>query len=192
MRHGAKRSTGSHELGGSVVLIPIPGAADATMPFQDAHQSKQQSITEGAAKILNRTARLALERRMSMDAASKEQGAQGKSNNEISPLLSERGSNPYAPERNLPFPFKLYAMLEHAADSSYSSAVSWNADGRSFVIHDTDTFMRKVVPRNFKLLKFRSFVSSESVVSFILFALELLSECIHSYSYIFSANRNVS
>jgi len=50
-----------------------------------------------------------------------------------------------APERRISFPFKLYAMLEYAADSLYSSAVSWNPDGRSFV----------VVPGHFKL-HFRS------------------------------------
>mmetsp|Transcript_11693 Transcript_11693/g.20551 ORF Transcript_11693/g.20551 Transcript_11693/m.20551 type:complete len:217 (+) Transcript_11693:107-757(+) len=51
-----------------------------------------------------------------------------------------------APELRIPlFPSRLYAMLENAADLSYSSAVSWNPDGRSFV----------VVPGHFKL-HFRS------------------------------------
>ncbi|KAL7526241.1 hypothetical protein ACHAXR_001391, partial [Thalassiosira sp. AJA248-18] len=54
-------------------------------------------------------------------------------------------------------PFKLYAMLKHAANSTYSSVVSWNQDGRSFIIHDTDLFMRHVVPVYFKQTKFRSF-----------------------------------
>ncbi|KAL7524044.1 hypothetical protein ACHAXR_001641 [Thalassiosira sp. AJA248-18] len=55
------------------------------------------------------------------------------------------------------FPFKLYAMLKHATNSSYSSVVSWKQDGRSFIIHDTDRFMRHVVPIYFKQTKFRSF-----------------------------------
>jgi hypothetical protein len=58
------------------------------------------------------------------------------------------------------FPFKLYDMLEYAADSEYSSAVSWVADGGAFAIHDKDTFLNHIVPLFFKQTKFRSFVSS--------------------------------
>eukprot|EP00585_Thalassiosira_rotula_P013290 CAMPEP_0196129894 /NCGR_PEP_ID=MMETSP0910-20130528/453_1 /TAXON_ID=49265 /ORGANISM="Thalassiosira rotula, Strain GSO102" /LENGTH=219 /DNA_ID=CAMNT_0041389093 /DNA_START=92 /DNA_END=751 /DNA_ORIENTATION=+ len=60
-------------------------------------------------------------------------------------------------DEQLLFPFKLYTMLEYASDSSYSSAVSWSSDGRSFAIYNTNIFMQHVVPRNFKLTKFRSF-----------------------------------
>ena len=83
------------------------------------------------------------------------------------------GDTSSGPGSRLPFPFKLYAMLEYAADSSYSSAVSWNADGGSFVIHNTDTFMRHLVPRYFKLAKLRSFVSGH--VSFRLLIVCLLA-----------------
>eukprot|EP00584_Thalassiosira_punctigera_P000800 CAMPEP_0172534842 /NCGR_PEP_ID=MMETSP1067-20121228/7073_1 /TAXON_ID=265564 ORGANISM="Thalassiosira punctigera, Strain Tpunct2005C2" /NCGR_SAMPLE_ID=MMETSP1067 /ASSEMBLY_ACC=CAM_ASM_000444 /LENGTH=291 /DNA_ID=CAMNT_0013319687 /DNA_START=173 /DNA_END=1048 /DNA_ORIENTATION=- len=58
----------------------------------------------------------------------------------------------------LQFPFKLYAMLESAADSWHDSAVvSWSSDGRSFVVRDAEAFMRNFVPRHFRLAKFRSF-----------------------------------
>ena len=57
------------------------------------------------------------------------------------------------------FPFKLYEMLEYAADSKYSSAVSWSEDGTQFSIHDKDMLMKHVVPMFFKQSKFRSFVS---------------------------------
>jgi len=55
------------------------------------------------------------------------------------------------------FPFKLYDMLEYAANSEYSSAVSWIENGRAFAIHDKDTFLCQIVPRFFKQTKIRSF-----------------------------------
>ena len=63
------------------------------------------------------------------------------------------------------FPFKLYDMIEYAANSKYSSAVSWSEDGTQFSIHDKDMLMKHVVPMFFKQSKFRSFVSSAHLVS---------------------------
>ena len=60
-----------------------------------------------------------------------------------------RGDSPVQELRIPLFPSRLYAMLDDAANLSHSSAVSWNPDGRSFV----------VVPAHFKLAQFRSFVS---------------------------------
>ena len=59
------------------------------------------------------------------------------------------------------FPYKLHDMLDSAEELSYSSIVSWNADGRSFTIHDRDAFMRQVVPLYFQQTHFRSFVSKK-------------------------------
>ena len=64
-----------------------------------------------------------------------------------------------APQSSTHFPYKLYDMLEYAADSKYSSAVSWSEDGTQFSIHDKDMLMKHVVPMFFKQSKFRSFVS---------------------------------
>ena len=57
------------------------------------------------------------------------------------------------------FPHKLFEMLEGAEESSYSSIVSWNTDGRSFTIHDSEALMQQVVPLYFQQTHFRSFVS---------------------------------
>lgn len=61
------------------------------------------------------------------------------------------------------FPYKLYEMLEFAtcSPSLSNSAVSWNRDGRSFVIADPVEFMQRVAPKYFKLTMFRSFVSEK-------------------------------
>ena len=56
-------------------------------------------------------------------------------------------------------------MLEGAEESSYSSIVSWNADGRSFTIHDSEALMQQVVPLYFQQTQFRSFVSKNIISS---------------------------
>ena len=66
---------------------------------------------------------------------------------------------PVMKEHHHLFPFKLYDMLEHAADSEHSSVVSWVKGGRRFAIHNKDDFLKHIVPHFFKQTKFRSFVS---------------------------------
>lgn len=65
------------------------------------------------------------------------------------------------------FPFKLYNMLEYAADSQYSSAVSWSEDGRAFAIHSRETFLENIVPMFFKQTKFRSFTRQLNLWGFV-------------------------
>lgn len=48
-------------------------------------------------------------------------------------------------------------MMKMADKQPKGFCVSWVADGKSFVIHDPDTFTRKVVPKYFKPTKFSSF-----------------------------------
>jgi hypothetical protein len=80
---------------------------------------------------------------------------------EILPSIS--GDNvsprPVMKEHHHLFPFKLYDMLEYAADSEHSSVVSWVKEGRRFAIHNKDEFLKHIVPRFFKQTKYRSFVS---------------------------------
>ncbi|KAL7536443.1 hypothetical protein ACHAXR_007159 [Thalassiosira sp. AJA248-18] len=65
----------------------------------------------------------------------------------------------------LQFPFNLYELLKYAS-ISYSSVISWNPDGRSFVIHDPDSFMRTVAPKYFKQTRFRSFTRQLNIWGF--------------------------
>ena len=77
------------------------------------------------------------------------------------------------------FPYKLYDMLEYAADSEYSSSVSWSDDGTSFAINNKDIFMECIVPLFFKQTKFRSFVSRLDVVHILcLFYCNILRRCV--------------
>ena len=80
------------------------------------------------------------------------------------PALPVSGAASRSRDQQQHFPFKLYDMLEYAADSEYCSTVSWVDDGRAFVISDKDMFMEYLVPLFFKQTKFRSFVSATCVV----------------------------
>ncbi len=70
------------------------------------------------------------------------------------------------------FPFKLHEMLEYASScdsAQMKSACFWSPSGVEFVISDKDVVMEDLAPMFFKQTKFRSFVSSSSVVtSFLL------------------------
>ena len=65
------------------------------------------------------------------------------------------------------FPFKLHEMLEYASScdsAQMKSACFWSPSGVEFVISDKDVVMEDLAPMFFKQTKFRSFVSSSSVV----------------------------
>ena len=67
------------------------------------------------------------------------------------------------------FPFKLHEMLEYASScdsAQMKSACFWSPSGAEFVISDKDVMMEDLAPMFFKQTKFRSFVSSSSVVTF--------------------------
>ena len=60
-------------------------------------------------------------------------------------------------EQILPFPQKLYLMLESVDRLGLSHTVSWSSNGRSFQVKDPIKFMEFTIPRFFKATKFRSF-----------------------------------
>lgn len=53
-----------------------------------------------------------------------------------------------------PFPYKLYKILE---SREFDDIISWQPNGRSFILHDTQGFVDSVMPKYFKQSKFRSF-----------------------------------
>jgi hypothetical protein len=56
-----------------------------------------------------------------------------------------------------PFPLKLYRMLEEAENQGNEHIVSWHPDGRSFHVHNAETFVEVVLPHHFKQTKYKSF-----------------------------------
>lgn len=47
----------------------------------------------------------------------------------------------------LPFPVKLYRMLEATKKSGMCDIVSWQEHGRCFMLHQPATFAREILPR---------------------------------------------
>jgi HSF-type DNA-binding len=45
------------------------------------------------------------------------------------------------------FPQKLYKMLECASEESFEEIISWEPNGRCFVVRDMDKFAKEVLPR---------------------------------------------
>jgi hypothetical protein len=59
--------------------------------------------------------------------------------------------------RPLPFPYKLYNMLEDVEKHGKEHIVSWMPSGRSFQVHNSSDFVNQVAPFYFNLKKYKSF-----------------------------------
>ena len=57
----------------------------------------------------------------------------------------------------LPFPWALHEMLNQVDQNGLSTYVSWNSDGTSFKVHDTESFVKYVAPLYFKQTRYKSF-----------------------------------
>jgi hypothetical protein len=55
------------------------------------------------------------------------------------------------------FPAKLHRMLENAEKDGLEHIVSWVQRGTAFKVHDTDEFVRRILPLYFEQTKFESF-----------------------------------
>lgn len=65
-----------------------------------------------------------------------------------------------------PFPAKLYEMIKDAQSEGQDHVISWQVHGRSFIIHDYDTFARELLPRYYKLTKLSSFKRQMNLYGF--------------------------
>eukprot|EP00816_Leptocylindrus_hargravesii_P010921 CAMPEP_0196815400 /NCGR_PEP_ID=MMETSP1362-20130617/49520_1 /TAXON_ID=163516 /ORGANISM="Leptocylindrus danicus, Strain CCMP1856" /LENGTH=383 /DNA_ID=CAMNT_0042192337 /DNA_START=72 /DNA_END=1223 /DNA_ORIENTATION=+ len=57
----------------------------------------------------------------------------------------------------VPFPEKLYEMLQGADTDGYEDIVSWQPHGRAFCVHKPKPFVEEVIMRHFKQTKLTSF-----------------------------------
>jgi heat shock transcription factor len=55
------------------------------------------------------------------------------------------------------FPAKLYRLLAEAERSGHTHIISFTPNGRSFLIHDPETFMSDIAPTFFSQTQFKSF-----------------------------------
>ena len=65
-------------------------------------------------------------------------------------FVSEMVGNPV-------FPVKLHRMLSEAHAKGFDDIVSWNPDGKAFIVHDKARFESEIMPSHFGTSKFRSF-----------------------------------
>jgi hypothetical protein len=69
-------------------------------------------------------------------------------------------------ETRLPFPVKVYEMLEDADVKDFAHIVSWNSPGNGFMVHKKDQFIHQIVPKYFNQTKYKSFQRQLSLYGF--------------------------
>ena len=68
--------------------------------------------------------------------------------------------------KNLPFPTKLYHLLEDAETEGHEDVVSWILNGKAFRIHKPKTFCRDIMPIYFRQSKLKSFTRQLYIYGF--------------------------
>jgi hypothetical protein len=63
-----------------------------------------------------------------------------------------------ANQPNIPFPYQLQQILNNGAKKQLEAIVSWLPNNQSFKVHDQDAFVKEVLPRYFKITKYKSFI----------------------------------
>jgi hypothetical protein len=79
--------------------------------------------------------------------------------------MNESFAQKTAPE-NLPFPLKLYAMLEDASSQGFEDIVSWLPSGEGFKVHHKERFEEYVMARYFNHTKYKSFLRQLNLYDF--------------------------
>ena len=64
------------------------------------------------------------------------------------------------------FPSKLYTMLTDAEKLDFESIVSWQPNGKCFMVHDPSEFVEKVMSSYFKQTKYKSFQRQLNIYGF--------------------------
>jgi len=73
---------------------------------------------------------------------------------------------PAKANNNKSFPYKLYSLLEEANDQGFSDIVSWQPQGKSFIVHQPKVFVQSILPQKFKQTKFKSFLRQLNIYGF--------------------------
>ena len=76
----------------------------------------------------------------------------------IPPVASEQMTPPLPqPILRLPFPYKLFKLLDDADKGIHSEIVSWLPQGNGFKIHDSKAFCHTIMKTYFNQSKLKSF-----------------------------------
>lgn len=71
--------------------------------------------------------------------------------------VNGKSDTPENGEKRLPFPIKVYEMLEDAEEKGFADVVSWNAEGTGFMVWRKDQFINDIAPNYFNQSKYKSF-----------------------------------
>jgi hypothetical protein len=83
-----------------------------------------------------------------------------------SPEGSDKATELAKEALRLPFPCKLFEILEDADENGFRHVVCWNSEGDGFMVHDTAAFMKQVIPQYFNQTKYKSFQRQLSLYGF--------------------------
>jgi hypothetical protein len=67
---------------------------------------------------------------------------------------------------NIPFPFKLHAMLDDAESNRFEHIVCWEQAGKAFKVHDSEKFVDAVLPHYFNQSRYKSFQRQLNIYGF--------------------------
>ena len=69
---------------------------------------------------------------------------------------------------SLPFPVRLFTMLNDADEQGFSHIISWNNEGNGFLVKDKDAFMATILPRYAKnCTKYKSYQRQLNLYGFL-------------------------
>ena len=86
------------------------------------------------------------------------------SDNDDAPSI--QASPKKAREKIVPFPNKLYEMLDQAETEGFQHIICWAPNGRGFLIKDPQLLEKELLPRYFKQIKYRSFLRQLQLYDF--------------------------
>ena len=69
-------------------------------------------------------------------------------------------------QQNIAFPWKLHHLLETVEREGCESIISWLPDRQSFKVHDQKAFVEQILPRYFKVTKYKSFLRQLNIYGF--------------------------
>lgn len=76
------------------------------------------------------------------------------------------GGNAKSREVRLPFPCKVYEMLEDAEEKGFADVVSWSKEGDGFAVHNKERFTKEIIPRYYNQTRYKSFQRQLSLYGF--------------------------
>lgn len=142
--------------GSDETFFRSPTAGYASM-LSSASQAVQTGDTSSMPLPVQPVRSLADERLMMADTS-----RAASASSDLSTQRSSTVSSPSSPKRSinnvkLPFPWKLFQLLEDIESQGLQHIVSWMPSGKCFRVHEAAAFTAHIMPRYFRMSKFQSF-----------------------------------